>query len=165
MSAPRRAEISVASVLDSSPEQVWERVTTPEGINHELMPVMRMTMPRGLDGLDPEQIEVGKPLGRSWVLLFGLIPFDYDDLCLVRFDPGRGFLERSTMFSQRRWEHERTLEQTEGEDGRPGCLITDRVAWEPRLPIPGRPLRPLFRAIFRHRHKRLRSHFGGSVAE
>jgi ligand-binding SRPBCC domain-containing protein len=43
-------------------------------------------------------------------------------------------------------------------------VITDRVAWEPRLPVPARALRPLFRAIFRHRHRRLRRRFGGDPA-
>ena len=27
-------------------EKVWQRVTSPEGINHELGPFLKMTMPR-----------------------------------------------------------------------------------------------------------------------
>ena len=77
---------------------------------------------------------------------------------LERIEPGRGFLERSTMLSQRLWEHERTIEPVAGG----GCTIADRVAWEPRLPLPGRLLRPLFAAVFRHRHRRLRRHFGAA---
>jgi ligand-binding SRPBCC domain-containing protein len=135
-------------------------VTTPEGINDEMRPYMRMTTPRGVERLDPESIVLGEKIGRSWVLLFGLIPFDYDDLTLVRLDPGRGFLERSQMLSQRSWEHERTLEPTaEG-----GCLVEDRVRWQPRLGMPGAPLRPVIGAFFRHRHSRLRRHFGGVPA-
>jgi len=72
-----------------------------------------MTVPRGFERLDPERVELGRPLGRSWVLLFGLIPFDYDEITLVRLEEGRGFLERSQMLTQRTWEHERTLEPTE----------------------------------------------------
>jgi hypothetical protein len=150
----RRAEIRVASSLPVEPAVVWERVMSAEGINAELGPLMRMTVPRGLESLDIHSVKPG-PLGRSWVLLFGLIPFDYDDLVLERIDPGRGFLERSTMLSQRLWEHERTIEPAEGG----GCTIADRVAWEPRLPLPGRLLRPLFGAVFRHRHRQLRRHF------
>lgn len=129
---------------------------TPEGINDEMRPYLRMTLPPGVDQLTPEKIEIGKPIGRSWILLFGLLPFDYDDVTLARLEPGRGFLERSRMLSQRSWEHERTLEPAEG-----GCLVTDRVCWQPRLGLPGRPLRPLIAWFFRHRHKRLRKHFGG----
>jgi ligand-binding SRPBCC domain-containing protein len=154
------AEISVSSRLDAAAPAVWDRVTTPEGINDEMRPIMRMTVPAGFERLDPESVELGERIGRSWVLLLGLIPFDYDDLTLVGLDPGHGFLERSTMLSQRVWEHERTMEPTEGG----GCLVTDRVRWEPRFGLPGRPLRPLIAFLFRHRHRRLRRHFGGSPA-
>jgi hypothetical protein len=151
----RRAEIRVASSLPAEPLAVWERVMSAEGINAELGPLMKMTVPRGLDSLDLDAVEPGH-LGRSWILLFGLIPIDYDDIGLERLDPGRGFLERSTMLSQRLWEHERTIEPVDGG----GCTIADRVAWEPRLPLPGRLLRPMFLAVFRHRHRQLQRHFG-----
>jgi hypothetical protein len=156
----RPAEITVASRLGTRPDRVWDRIITPAGINDELRPLMRMTVPRGFERLDPDQVDLGRPLGRSWVLLFGLIPFDYDEITLVRLEEGRGFLERSQMLTQRTWEHERTLEPTEEN----GCLLTDRVRWEPRLGLPGAPLRPLFRAVFRHRHSRLRRRFGGVAA-
>jgi hypothetical protein len=155
----RSAEIVVSSRLDAEPPAVWERVITPEGINDEMRPYLRMTIPRGLERLDPDTVPLGERIGRSWVLLFGLIPFDYDDLTLVRLEPGRGFLERSTMLSQRRWEHERALERVES-----GCILTDRVRWEPRLGLPGGPLRPLIAWFFGHRHRRLRRHFGGGPA-
>jgi ligand-binding SRPBCC domain-containing protein len=153
----RAAETTVSSRLAAQPERVWEWITTPEGINAEMRPYLRMTLPRGVERIDLETIELGKPLGRSWILLFGLIPFDYDDITLVRIEEGRGFLERSRMLSQRTWEHERTLEPA----GPGECRITDRVRWEPRLGLPGRPLRPVIRWFFRHRHRRLRQRFGG----
>ncbi len=155
----RRAEISVSSRLEADPATVWERVTTAAGINDEMRPIMRMTVPPGVERLDPERVELDERIGRSWVLLFGLIPFDFDDLTLVSFEPGRGFLERSSMLSQRVWEHQRTLEPA-GD----GCLIIDRVRWEPRLGLPGRPLRPLIGFFFGHRHRRLRRRFGGAPA-
>jgi hypothetical protein len=157
---PRPAEITVTSRLHARPDRVWDRVITAAGINDELRPILRMTVPQGLERLDPAAIELGRPLGRSWVLLFGLIPFDYDEITLVRLEEGRGFLERSRMLSQRVWEHERTLEPA----AESGCLLTDRIRWEPRLGLPGAPLRPLVRAVFRHRHARLRRRFGGAAA-
>ena len=156
----RRAEIYTASILEAEAPEIWQRVTTAEGINNELMPIMRMTVPRGIDALDIDRFSDGEHVGRSWVFLFGFIPFDYDDLTLVRIEKDRGFLENSTMLSQRAWEHERTIEPL----GNGACRVTDRVAWEPRLPVPGGLLRPMFRAIFRHRHRRLRKHFGGRPA-
>jgi hypothetical protein len=151
----RRAEIRVGSALRAEPAAVWERAMSAEGINAELGPLLRMTVPRGLESLDLHTLGPG-PLGRSWVLLFGFIPVDYDEIGLEWIEPGRGFLERSTMLSQRSWEHERAIEPGEG-----GATIVDRVAWEPRLPLPGRVLRPLFAAFFRHRHRQLQRHFGG----
>lgn len=146
----RRAEISVASELDADPDAVWARAIDPAGINDELRPLLRMTVPRGAEDFGLDDPEPGH-IGRSWILLLGLFPFDYDDITIVRLEPGRSFLERSSMFSMRRWEHERTLEPL-GEDR---CRITDRLAWEPRLPVPGSWLRPLIRTVFHHRHRKL----------
>jgi hypothetical protein len=152
----RRGEFRIASTLRAGPATVWERAMSAEGINAELGPLLRMTVPRGLESLDLRGLEPG-PLGRSWLLLFGLVPIDYDEIGLARVEPGRGFLERSTMLSQRFWEHERTIEPDAA-----GTTIVDRLAWEPRLPLPGRLLRPLIAAVFRHRHRQLQRHFGGA---
>jgi ligand-binding SRPBCC domain-containing protein len=151
------AAIEVSSRLDAPPEAVWEWVITPEGINEELGPWLKMTVPGG--SFDLNDVELGRPIGRSWVLLLGLIPVDFDDITLVELERGRGFLERSRMLSQRAWEHRRTVEPTEG-----ATLITDSVSWEPRLPFPAGTLRPLFERLFRHRHGRLIKRFGGSPA-
>jgi ligand-binding SRPBCC domain-containing protein len=154
-----RASIQVSSRLEADPGEVWAWIATAQGVNDELRPWMRMTVPGGGD-LDLDSIELGKPIGRSWVLFLGLIPIDYDEINVVELDRGRSFLERSKMLSQRAWEHARTIEPAAG-----GSVITDSIAWEPRLPLPAGALRPLFRAIFRHRHRRLRKRFGGSARD
>jgi len=155
----RRAGISVCSELEAGTEAVWARAIDPAGINDELRPLMRMTVPRGAEDFGLDEPEPGR-IGRSWILLFGFLPFDYDDITVVRAEPRRGFLERSSMLSMRLWEHERTLEPL-GEDR---CRLTDRLAWEPRLPLPGALLRPLIRFVFRHRHRRLRLHYASADA-
>ncbi|HYR96139.1 MAG TPA: hypothetical protein VEM57_05345 [Candidatus Binatus sp.] len=147
-------EFEVTSVVPASPERVWERVSTMEGVNHELRPLARMTHPKDLVRLDPALVQPGKRLFRSWILLLGVIPVDYDDLTLLRIEPGRGFLEASPLFTQRRWIHQRTLEAVGG-----GCRVTDRVRFEPRLPVGGRVLVALYRFVFRHRHRRLGRYF------
>ena len=86
----------------------------------------------------------------------GVLPFDWDDLRIERLDPGRGFLERSTMLSARSWEHERTLEPLPAG----GTRLTDRVVFVPRLPGTTRVHRVIVEAVFRHRHRRLRERFG-----
>jgi ligand-binding SRPBCC domain-containing protein len=147
--------VQLESRLSASPEAVWERVSTFEGVNDELRPVLRMTAPASVRALDPADVVLGERIFRSWVLLFGVLPIDYDDLTLVALEPGRGFHERSRMLSMRVWEHERTLTA----DG-PGCVVRDRLGFEPRLPGMGPLLERVIRATFRHRHKRLRRRFG-----
>lgn len=138
------------------PAAVWERVVDPHGINHEMRPWMTMTMPRGVAGLTPETVTLGEPLGRAWLRLFGVVPFDFDHLTIVELEVGGRFLERSTMLSMRRWEHERTLTPVEG-----GTRVHDRVTLEPRLPVPGLAalLARLVDAFFKHRQRRLRAYF------
>jgi ligand-binding SRPBCC domain-containing protein len=144
------------SLVAAPPEAVWERVSTFEGVNDELGPVLRMTAPARVRALDPSEVVLGERMFRSWVLLFGVIPIDYDDLTLVALEPGRGFHERSRMLSMRVWEHERTLEP----DGDSGCSVRDRLSFEARLPGMGPLLERIVRATFRHRHRRLRRRFG-----
>jgi ligand-binding SRPBCC domain-containing protein len=145
----------VSTPLRAPAHIVWSEVTTAAGVNHELMPLLRMTVPRGRADLSIADVTDGEPLGRSWLLLFGLLPFDYDDLVIERIEPGRAFYERSTMLSQRRWEHDRTVEPAGA-----GCMVTDSIRFEPRLGLPARLFRPLLLAVFRHRHRRLRARYG-----
>ncbi|MGH2992882.1 MAG: hypothetical protein ACRDL1_05030 [Solirubrobacterales bacterium] len=155
-------QITTTSVIPAPAEKVWRRVVTPEGINDELRPWMRMTIPRRLRGKTIDDVQPGELLGRSWLLLFGVLPFDYDDLGLAELGPGFRFLERSTMLSMRRWEHERTV--VPAGDG--ACQVSDRIAFELRRPlalVPGteRLARSLLTRMFAHRHRRLARYFGG----
>jgi ligand-binding SRPBCC domain-containing protein len=150
-------EFVARSRLDAPVDAVWARVSTMDGVNDELAPLFRMTHPPELDRLEPGLAELGERAFRSWVLLLGAIPVDYDDVTIVRLDPGRGFLERSPLGTQRLWEHERRLEPADGG----GCAIVDRIRHEPRFPLGGRWQSALFRQVFRHRHRRLRRRFGG----
>jgi ligand-binding SRPBCC domain-containing protein len=146
------------SIIDTPVDRVWARVVSPEGINDEMRPWMTMSVPRGAESMTIDNIPVGKPIGRAWLRLFGIVPFDYDFLAIAELDPGRRFHEKSTMLSMRRWEHERTL--TPRDDGRTG--LHDRVTFEPRTPMSlMAPLigRVLY-AFFGHRHRRLQSYFG-----
>ena len=147
-------EIVTSSDLGAPPRAVWSRVTTMAGINHELRPWMRMTAPRGAE-LTVESVPLGRRWFRSWILLFGVVPFDFDDLCVERLEPERGFLERSRMLSASLWEHERTLEPLGGE----GTRLTDRVGFLPRAQVLAPLHRAVIGAVFRHRHRRLRAFF------
>lgn len=146
-----------SSLLALPAERMWERATTPAGINHELRPILRMTMPRELRGVTLEEFPVGRPAGRSWILLGGVLPVDFDDLCLVELEPPRRFLERSSTLAFSLWEHERLIEPDED-----GCRVTDRLGFELRRglrAVPGAAAiaRAIVGTLFSHRHRRLRS--------
>jgi ligand-binding SRPBCC domain-containing protein len=146
-----------SSVVAAQVDRVWARVVTADGINDEMRPWLTMTMPRGARHLTVETVPLGVPVGRAWLRLLGVIPFDYDRLSVAALVEGRSFHEKSTMLSMSRWEHERTL--TPLDDGR--TKVHDRITFVPRLPL--RPLTPVLtrviRAFFVHRHRRLGRHF------
>lgn len=152
--------ITRQSTVAAPAEAVWARVVTPEGINDEMRPWLTMSLPRGADDLriDTAPVGTGEKVGRAWLRLFGVVPFDYDELGIAELEPGRRFREESTMMSMRRWGHERTVEP--GDD--PGTsLVTDVVTLEPRLPlrIAGPVLQRVIGAFFTHRHRRLARYF------
>jgi len=141
-------------------DRLWRDVRTIEGVNRELAPLLRMTAPRGLRGATIDDLRPGEPAGRSWLLLAGVIPVEYDDFCLAEGEPGR-FLERSRMLTLDPWEHERRVEAAgEGE-----CVLSDRLRFELRGPlcaVPGteRLATAIVAALFAHRHRRLAKLYG-----
>ena len=143
--------------VPASASAVWDRVVHPDGINHEMRPWMTMSMPRNARGMTVDTVPLGMPLGRAWLRLLGVIPFDFDHLTIVELEGGRRFLERSTMLSMRRWEHERTLTPVAG-----GTRVLDRVTFEPRIPSAGVAalLARVVDAFFKHRQRRLHDYFG-----
>lgn len=151
-----RYVVEQESVVAAPADRVWARVVTPEGIDDEMRPWMTMTLPRAVAGLTVDAGPLGVPLGRAWLRLGGVVPFDDDRLVVVEVEPGRRFLGRSTMLRARSWEHERTVEP----HGEYASLVRDRVVVEPRLLL--RPLGPVLRrvvaAFFAHRHRRLVAH-------
>lgn len=151
--------IKTTSYIPAPAQTVWEHAIDPAGFNQELMPFLRMTVPRKLRGIGIDDITLGERIGRSWILFLGVIPVDYDDVVIAEIEPGRRFLETSSMLSMRKWKHERIVSAW-GE----GCSLTDRVSFElrptPAL-IPGskRVATALVRAVFAHRHRRLFDRF------
>lgn len=146
---------SFCSELAAAPEVVWRHATSMTGVNEELTPLLRMTVPAGLAGVGVDALPTGRRAGRSWLLLFGWLPVDYDDLTIAEHGPGRRFLETSTMLTQSYWEHERTVDPADG-----GCRLVDTVQWQGRLPGLGALYRLAVPLLFGHRHRRLRRRFG-----
>jgi ligand-binding SRPBCC domain-containing protein len=145
----------IATDLASPAETVWQHVTSVDGVNGELTPLMRMTVPRALRGATLDDLPLGQRAGRSWILLFGIIPVDYDDMTITERGPGHRFFEQSTMLTQSRWSHERSVEPTPG-----GSRVTDHLTWQGRARPLGAMYRLVIPIVFGHRHRRLRKRFG-----
>lgn len=146
----------ISSDLAAAPEVVWRHVTGMDGVNGELMPLLRMTVPPALAGARLDELPVGRRAGRSWLLLLGFLPVDFDDLTIAEYEPGHRFLEQSAMLTQSRWEHERTVQPVGS-----GCRVVDRLRWQGRIAPLGALYRLAVPILFRHRHRRLRKRFGG----
>ena len=156
-----RNEIVTSSGLPAEAAEVWRRSVSPDGINFELGPWLKMTVPAQLKDVGIDDVELGSRLGRSWILALGVIPFDYDDLVLIERGPGFRFLESSRMASMKRWQHERVVRPAAG-----GCELRDTVRFELRSPLGVLPAATgiairLVARIFRHRHRRAKILFGG----
>jgi ligand-binding SRPBCC domain-containing protein len=157
----KTASFEITTRLAAPADQVWSAALTEEGINDELRPWLRMTMPRAVEpGMTIEDVPLGTPIGRSWILLGRFLPVEYDDLCLVGRGPGMRFVERSRMASARSWRHEREVVAL-GDDT---CEITDRLELEPRAVLQAvggaRVAERIVRFLFTHRHERLRERWG-----
>lgn len=149
--------------LAATAPTVWRRATTPAGINAELAPWMRMTVPRRLRDMTLDDVELGTRICRSWVLLLGIVPFEYDDLTLVERGPGFRFLERSSMLTAKTWEHERIVVPLDS-----SCEVVDRVVAELRPAVArmsgaASMFQRVVHAIFAHRHGRLTAMYGRSA--
>lgn len=144
------------SVVNAPSDKVWAFVTSQEGINHEMGPYMKMTMPKAFRGKSIADVDPGTHVGKSFLLLFGLVPFGFDDITVAQIEPGRMFREESAMTGMRTWIHHRTLEP-KGDT----TVVTDAVTLAPHLPVPGlaRLLGSVLSAFFAHRHRRLQGHF------
>jgi ligand-binding SRPBCC domain-containing protein len=149
---------AIASTLHASAAQVWAHATSMAGVNDELGPLMRMTYPADRAEIGGQVVPLGTPLFRSIILLFGVLPIDYDEITFEALEPGRRFVESSRTMSQRVWRHERTVDPV-GD----GCTVTDRVTFVPKVAAMERLLLPALSLLFAHRHWRLIRRFGGEL--
>lgn len=146
-------KLEFRSTLLASPADAWNWITSVKGISAELWPILRMSTPRGIKGLAEFRFEPGKPLFRSQIYLFGLLPVDYSYLTLLELKEGVGFVEQSPMGSMRLWRHERQIQRA-GQ----GCTITDVLTFEPRFG--GALSKWVVECLFAHRHAVLRRNLG-----
>ncbi len=77
--------LSFSSEVAAPAEALWQHTAAKKTLNREFSPWLRMTAP-GPDIL-PASIEAPQKLFRSYILLFGFLPVEYDDLAIEEFEP------------------------------------------------------------------------------
>lgn len=142
---------TVRSELSVTPEVFWHGMSMA-AVNAELHPLVHMTAPAPWQDGALAHWSTGHVLFRSVILLFGFVPVDVHSLRLDYIDPARGFVERSHSWANRLWQHERVTLATPA-----GCIVTDTVVVQSRIPGLAALLLPVYRGVFRHRHRRLRA--------
>ncbi len=126
---------------------------TMEGVNRELSPLIRMTVPPAWSGKAISEWPTGKMLFSSWILLFGILPVDRHNFMMQCVDHQRGFAESSSSWINKLWRHRREIDSC-GTSYR----VVDSVEFQCRLPLLECILGPVYRFVFRHRHQVLRSY-------
>ena len=149
------------SILDSPAESVWSVVSTMTGVNDELAPWMRMTVPAGHEDLTMTEDTGPPPAFESWLLAGRVLPIDRHSLRLERVITSGdvfGFDERSTSALQQLWVHQRRVVPNRWG----GCIVTDHVEITPRISVATPVVRFVVTRLFKHRHRRLRQRFGSN---
>jgi hypothetical protein len=147
-------EFTIRSKLDVAPQAFWA-ATSMQSVNWELAPLVRMTAPPEWRDCALSQWQAGRPLFKSWILLFGILPVDLHSFRLEAIDPEGGFLEASSSWVNKAWRHERKTLAGAGQ-----CTVVDHVRVLGRCAPLTALLMPVYKWVFRHRHARLRSKFG-----
>jgi hypothetical protein len=142
------------SRLAAPADAVLAEALTMRGVNAELMPLLRMSYPSEAENFDLQQAPLKQTLFQSWLLLGGVIPVDRHALAFERLHDD-GFDERSTSWIQKVWIHRRRIVGS----GK-GCIVSDELEFQPRLPLPAAIPAALARRVFEHRHARLRDRYG-----
>lgn len=147
-------EIEMESILKANKDAVMSHALTLEGVNEELSPFARMTIPRPWKGRALDTWPTFEKVFDSYILLFCVLPVDIHHLCIESIDDG-GFKERSSTLMHRYWNHDRTIADL----GNGTVSVRDRVCFKPKMPLAGLLIKPLYNIIFKNRHKKLKQKF------
>src|SRR3546814_20724696 len=97
------------SHLAAEPPSVWLHATQMRGVNAELSPLVRMSVPHASACLTSRDAPQGSLLFKSWLPLFVLLPFDHHALRIEKLW-AYGFPEDSSSWLQRRCRHKTLTE-------------------------------------------------------
>ena len=148
-------QFEMETSLALSPDQLASELLLMSGVNDELAPFLKMSAPQPWALTPISEWPMNKELFTSRVLLLGLLPIDLHRFKFVSLDRS-GFKESSRTLLNAQWCHQRII-SAKGS----GSSVRDIVYYEGKLAIVGRLLKPLYHAIFVHRHKRLAAKYAG----
>ena len=123
------------------------------GVNYELGPLLKMSAPEIWQSKSITEWPTNQNLFSSNILLLGLIPIDRHFFNFNTID-SFGFKENSKSLMNSLWSHERLIKSVGS-----GSVIKDVIIYKSKLGILGNLFMPVYKAIFKHRHNRLRAKY------
>lgn len=138
----------VTSTFDKSSFKPSDLLTM-ESVNYELSPLIKMTAPKRWRKFSIPEWETDKKLFDSVILLLGVLPIDLHHMTMKQVSE-QGFVEHSTSLMNSYWQHKRDITTSNNQ-----VTVTDEVSFKSRLPFVSLVVKPMYKQIFLHRHKRL----------
>jgi hypothetical protein len=123
------------------------------GVNYELGPLLKMSAPDLWQSKSITEWPTNQNIFSSNILLLGLIPIDRHFFNFKTVD-SFGFKENSKSLMNSLWSHERLIKSAGS-----GSVIKDVIIYQSKLGIVGNLFMPIYKAIFKHRHNRLRAKY------
>jgi hypothetical protein len=143
----------IESQLAVSAFELADATLNLPGVNYELGPLLKMSAPSKWQTKPITQWPTGKALFFSPILLLGFIPIDRHYFKFTSIH-SFGFMENSTSIINSNWSHERIITNNGA-----ASVIKDTVIYKSKLGILGYLFLPIYKAIFKHRHNRLKAKY------
>ena len=147
-------EFTIQSVVNVETNQLWQVLTNMQGVNYELAPFVKMTIPKEYRDFTIADAPIGEKLFKSVILFFQFIPVDIHHFKLEKVVPNERFEENSSSLMHYFWKHTRILTTIDK-----GTLVKDTIQFYPRLPLIGFFLKPIYQLVFKNRHQRLKKKY------
>jgi len=144
----------IESDLSVEPIRLYRELLNINGVNFELAPYINMSAPKQWRAKPIGEWPVGEWLFNSRVTLFGLIPIDSHCFKFSEVSES-GFSEFSKTLMNKEWRHTRSIVEVAS-----GSKVKDHIEYKSKLGFMGGILTPMFIAIFKHRHHKLKARYG-----
>ena len=135
--------------LPISATQLSNDLLSMDGVNAELWPYLKMTTPKDFCANPIDQWPINKNIFTSKVLLLGVLVFDIHQFKFKSVSK-MGFNESSQSLLNSVWCHDRSLKKHDSH-----TIVRDVVHYQCRFNLLGWLLKPVYKMLFKHRHKRL----------